>query len=423
MTKELGLEGAKGVDTPSSKLTGAGCRTSDKPLDAAEASRFRHLAGTALYLSLDRPSIQYALSEITAGMAKPCEIHMLRLKRLGRYLLKFPTETWLFALQEEPEEFQVYTDSDWASDAVTRRSMSCHMERFGEHLLDSGCAKQSTVALSSGEAEYYSLTRGAAIGLLTKHILQCVGFNRVKQVMLTDSTAAKGIAQRSGTGKVKHLSIRELWLQEKVRARELAVRKESTTTNWADLGTKSLTGPRISELVQIMPLCRRGIVVACLLCMMNCAAAQPEDEEKDSSIFSFVLYMFVVHILALYGLFSAVRRRFMEEEICEKMIQTDEIRADNRTTQTSTAQSTASSSTSMPVSGHGGEQRQNPKAKPKPKAEAREPQDDLVAILGGGVRYHRMSCGMVRAFRGNVQNCRRSLAVERGYTPCKQCGG
>ena len=127
---------SKGVDTPSSKLTGAGCRTSDKPLDAAEASRFRHLAGTALYLSLDRPSIQYALSEITAGMAKPCEIHMLRLKRLGRYLLKFPTETWLFALQEEPEEFQVYTDSDWASDAVTRRSMSCHMERFGEHLLE-----------------------------------------------------------------------------------------------------------------------------------------------------------------------------------------------------------------------------------------------------------------------------------------------
>ena len=118
LTKELGLEGAKGVDTPSSKLTGAGCRTSDKPLDAAEAPRFRHLAGTALYLSLDRPSIQYALSEITAGMAKPCEIHMLRLKRLGRYLLKFPTETWLFALQEEPEEFQVYTDSDWESDAV-----------------------------------------------------------------------------------------------------------------------------------------------------------------------------------------------------------------------------------------------------------------------------------------------------------------
>ena len=175
------------------------------------------------------------------------------------------------------------------------------------------------------------------------------------------------IAQRSGTGKVKHLDIRELWLQEKVRAKELAARKESTTTKWADLGTESLTGPRISELIQIMPLCRRGVVVACLLCMVNCAAAQPENEDKDTNIFSFVLYMFALRILALYGLFSAVKKRFRKQEVRDKMVQTDQTRADNRTTQTATAQSTASSSTSMPEPAHGGGQRQQPKTKPKPK--------------------------------------------------------
>ena len=81
--------------------------------------------------------------------------------------------------QEEPEELRIYTDSDWASDEKTRRFMSAHMERFGEHLLDSGSAKQTTIALSSGEAEYYSLTRGAAIALLTKHMLQSIGFNSI----------------------------------------------------------------------------------------------------------------------------------------------------------------------------------------------------------------------------------------------------
>ena len=50
--------------------------------------------------------------------------------------------------------------------------------------------------------------------------------------MLTDGAAAKGIASRSGAGKVKHLSIKELWLQEKVRANEFLVRKEGTATNW-----------------------------------------------------------------------------------------------------------------------------------------------------------------------------------------------
>ena len=44
-------------------------------------------AGTALYLSQDRPTIQYALSEIKSGMAClacPTVEHELKLKHLGR---------------------------------------------------------------------------------------------------------------------------------------------------------------------------------------------------------------------------------------------------------------------------------------------------------------------------------------------------
>ena len=43
-----------------------------------------------------------------------------------------------------------------------------------------------------------------------------------------DSTAAKGIASRSGVGKLKRLDIKELWLQEKVRAAQLRIRKVGT---------------------------------------------------------------------------------------------------------------------------------------------------------------------------------------------------
>ena len=84
-----------------------------------------------------------------------------------------------------------------------------------------------------------------------------------------DSTAAKGIASRSGVGKLKRLDIKELWLQEKVRAAQLRIRKVGTEVNWADLGAKSLSGQRVGDLLSIMPLCRRGLVVACLLCCLT----------------------------------------------------------------------------------------------------------------------------------------------------------
>ena len=95
---------------------------------------------------------------------------MLKIKRLIRYLLKYPkarpTEVCEFC-QECPEEITVMTDSDWGADKKTRKSVSSYTEKFGSHLIDSSCARQSVAALSSGEADYYALTRGAAAGRMT----------------------------------------------------------------------------------------------------------------------------------------------------------------------------------------------------------------------------------------------------------------
>ena len=59
-------------------------------------------------------------------------------------------------------------------------------------------------------------------------------------VMRTDSTAAKGITNRRGHGKVKHLQTCELWLQEVVRDKRIEIQKVGTRENPADLMTKYL---------------------------------------------------------------------------------------------------------------------------------------------------------------------------------------
>ena len=84
----------------------------------------------------------------------------------------------------------VYCDSDWASDKKTRKSMSSYSERFGNHLIDSSCARQSVIALSSGEAEFYALTRGAASGMMSKQVWNSIGYESVGLKLKTDSTAA-----------------------------------------------------------------------------------------------------------------------------------------------------------------------------------------------------------------------------------------
>ena len=58
----------------------------------------------------------------------------------------------------------------------------------------------------------------------------------------TDATAAKGISMRVGLGKLRHIDINQLWVQEKVKAGEISIIKVSTHENLADALTKHVNG-------------------------------------------------------------------------------------------------------------------------------------------------------------------------------------
>jgi hypothetical protein len=46
----------------------------------------------------------------------------------------------------------------------------------------------------------------------------------------TDASAAKGIASRRGLGKIRHIELSQLWLQDRVSRGELTIRKYERMT-------------------------------------------------------------------------------------------------------------------------------------------------------------------------------------------------
>ena len=56
--------------------------------------------------------------------------------------------------------------------------------------------------------------------------------------LLVDSSAAKSIASRTGLGKLRHLEIKLLWLQEPVRRKKVGLNKVRGDINPADVLTK-----------------------------------------------------------------------------------------------------------------------------------------------------------------------------------------
>ena len=95
---------------------------------------------------------------------------------------------------------------------------------WGNHLIKAWSKMQSVVALSSGEAEYYGMVKGASMALGIQSMLKDLGVE-LKVRLRTDASAAKGIAARRGLGKIRHIEVHQLWLQEKVNNGSIEVMK------------------------------------------------------------------------------------------------------------------------------------------------------------------------------------------------------
>ena len=139
-----------------------------------------------------------------------------------------------------PKMLFVHTDTDWAADELTRKSVSCTVERYGSHVLDCSVAKHSLVALSSGEAEFYGIVRAVAKSKQTSQVLEQIGL-QAEVTIASESSAARGICTITGSGNVRHLSIKELCIQESCRKKEFQLVPVDTLLNWADIGTKAHT--------------------------------------------------------------------------------------------------------------------------------------------------------------------------------------
>ena len=105
-------------------------------------------------------------------------------------------------------------------------------------------------SIEFGRVRNLAAIRGGieALGMLS--LLHDLGVD-ITSTLRLDASAALGILQRKGVGKIRHLDVGCLWLQEKEAREQIRLAKEPGETNPADIGTKNL-----SEEVMLRHLAR-----------------------------------------------------------------------------------------------------------------------------------------------------------------------
>ena len=185
-----------------------------------------------------------SIRHLAQSMSKPTETAWVELRHLVQCLLGCMSYGLLMRYRSDYDGsdmcLKVSTDSDWASNKGTRKSVSSCCIMANNCLLQSASRNQALIALSSAEAETYARTWGACDGFFRARCLEFLLEEPVVPKLLIDNSACRYILSRSGCGRVRHLSTRVLWVQQKVEKHELLVGPVASSENVADVGTEKL---------------------------------------------------------------------------------------------------------------------------------------------------------------------------------------
>ena len=93
-------------------------------LGADKTSLYRSAMSRLNCWAVDRPDMQYAVTVCSKSMSSPRTNDWQKLVRVARYVQGCPDTGIMFAWQTAPGRFIVQSDSDWAGDKSTRKSVS-----------------------------------------------------------------------------------------------------------------------------------------------------------------------------------------------------------------------------------------------------------------------------------------------------------
>ena len=140
------------------------------------------------------------------------------------------------------------TDSDWASNPVDRRSTTGYMVKLADGIFSWNSRAQHTVALSSTEAEYMSLSDTSRQLVWIKSLLSELGIDLGPIPLCRDNQGSIFMASNPvQERRIKHIDIRFHYVRELVQQRKVELFFINSAENPADMFTKNLGRTKFTQ--------------------------------------------------------------------------------------------------------------------------------------------------------------------------------
>ena len=216
LVRRFGLSEACGVSTPADvcvKLV-----ADDDVSRPADLKLYQQIVGSLQYAAGGtRPDIAYAVSTIAKFCHQPTEMHMRAAKHVLRYLKQTRDLNFTY-VKESPEAIIGYSDADSAGDVQDRCSTSGNVFLLGGGAITWSSRKQSSVALSTVEAEYMALSVATLEAVWLRHLQEELRVTETGPTLIyEDNQGAISMAKNPVFHmRTKHVQIRYHFVREAV---------------------------------------------------------------------------------------------------------------------------------------------------------------------------------------------------------------
>lgn len=210
---------------------------------------YQELVGGLLYISQGtRPDITYAVNTVSKYNNNPGKLHWIAAKRILRYLKKTIDAKLTFSVNGN-SNILGYCDADWGSSIDDRKSCTGYAFIFQGGAISWVSKRQPTVALSTTEAEYMSLSAAVQESLWLRS-LHCE-FNFIQQIqsmeIRSDNVSALELAKSTAySARTKHIDIRHHFVRQHVQEKSVILVHVPTEEMLADVLTKALPSKKHS---------------------------------------------------------------------------------------------------------------------------------------------------------------------------------
>uniref|UniRef100_H3H8C7 Reverse transcriptase Ty1/copia-type domain-containing protein n=2 Tax=Phytophthora ramorum TaxID=164328 RepID=H3H8C7_PHYRM len=162
-------------------------------------------------------------------------------------------DAWHLLQAGDKIDFRGYSDADWAGDLADRKSTSGYTFMLMSAPVSWGSKKQSSVSLSTSEAEYIALSlaiqEGKWIHRLLCEILAAANDTGPELMIREDNQSCIKMTKNPvNHGRAKHIDIKYHHIRDEVKRGEVKLEYCETSVMLADIMTKALAGPRHTEL-------------------------------------------------------------------------------------------------------------------------------------------------------------------------------